>query len=87
MIVLDMVLSAIRRLEAYGVKVKGIRGYWIKNDRSDNFKEYNKNIDLGMSPKESTLNAWNGRISKDLGYGLVGEPIYVTGNILVVLSK
>lgn len=50
----------------YGSRIKAIAGDWTLH--KDNFAEFKRNLDEGMTPEDAARNTWTGRNAKRYGF-------------------
>jgi len=69
-----------------GVDVKTIRGYWLGDTESVNFRQYMESLRT-MPPRAAAADTWTGRIAADYGYVNVSEPRETLSGITVHFRK
>ena len=80
----DMLMGSILRFRQGGVEVRKLRGTWVKDSDSVNYREFQANLDANMEPEVAAANTWSGRLYRDLGYPRV-ESVQDVPNVGIVV--
>ena len=82
----DMFNGLWSRVQQEGIQVNGIQGSWIKGTDSVNYAQYRAGLASGLSPEQSALNTWTGRLAQQKGFTTV-ESVSDNGNVFVMFRK
>lgn len=83
----DMYSSMMTRLQQENVNITGIRGAWLKGTDSVNYAQYQSGLAAGLTPAQSALNTWTGKLAQSYGYSQVESITGSSSNVYVLFRK